>query len=98
MMKENAKKIEFATDRLVIRTPDEKDVHDIFTLMSDLEIAASTGFRPMNTLSEAEGKIRREMDGGRMFCISEKSLPEKVLGVFEVKTQKTKTVSGAKVN
>ena len=29
-MKENAKKIEFATDRLVIRTPDEKDVHDIF--------------------------------------------------------------------
>lgn len=97
-MKENAKKIEFATDRLVIRTPDEKDVHDIFTLMSDLEIAASTGFRPMNTLSEAEGKIRREMDGGRMFCISEKSLPEKVLGVFEVTPHKTNTVSGEKCN
>ena len=97
-MKENAKKIEFATDRLVVRTPDEKDVHDIFTLMSDLEIAASTGFRPMNTLSEAEGKIRREMDGGRMFCISEKSLPEKVLGVFEVTPHKTNTVSGEKCN
>ena len=97
-MKENAKKIEFATDRLVIRTPDEKDVHDIFTLMSDLEIAASTGFRPMNTLSEAEGKIRRDMNSGLMFCISEKNLPEKVLGVFEVTPHKTNTVSGEKCN
>ena len=65
-------KIEIETDRLIIRTPEDKDVHDIFVLMSDREIAASTGFRPMNTLSEAEGKIRREMDGGLMFCISEK--------------------------
>ena len=52
-------KIEFVTGRLIIRTPEEKDAHDIFVLMSDREIAASTGFRPMNTLSEAEGKIRR---------------------------------------
>ena len=98
-MKEvKARKIELATVRLIIRTPQERDVHDIFVLMSDLEIAASTGFRPMNTLSEAEGKIRREMDGGRMFCISEKSLPEKVLGVFEVTPHKTNTVSGEKCN
>lgn len=76
-------KIEIETDRLIIRTPEDKDVHDIFVLMSDREIAASTGFRPMNTLSEAEGKIRREMDGGLMFCISEKNLPEKVLGVLK---------------
>ena len=66
--------------------------------MSDLEIAAITGFRPMNTLSEAEGKIRREMDGGLMFCILEKNLPEKVLGVFEVTPHKTNTVSGEKCN
>ena len=91
-------KIEIETDRLIIRTPEDKDVHDIFVLMSDREIAASTGFRPMNTLSEAEGKIRREMDGGRMFCISEKSLPEKVLGVFEITPHKTNTVSGEKCN
>ena len=58
-MKEvKAKQIEIATDRLIIRTPDERNIHDIFVLMSDLEIAASTGFRPMSTLSEAEGKIR----------------------------------------
>ena len=93
-----AQKIGLDTDRLVIRTPDEKDAHDIFSLMSDLEIAAITGFRPMNSPSEAEGKIRREMDGGRMFCISEKSLPEKVLGVFEVTPHKTNTVSGEKCN
>lgn len=91
-------KIEIETDRLIIRTPGEKDVHDIFVLMSDREIAAITGFRPMGTLSEAEGKIRREMDGGLMFCISEKNLPEKVLGVFEVTPHKTNTVSGEKCN
>ena len=91
-------KIEIETDRLIIRTPEDKDVHDIFVLMSDREIAASTGFRPMNTLSEAEGKIRREMDGGLMFCILEKNLPEKVLGVFEITPHKTNTVSGEKCN
>lgn len=91
-------KIEIETDRLIIRTPEDKDVHDIFVLMSDREIAASTGFRPMNTLSEAEGKIRREMDGGLIFCISEKNLPEKVLGVFEITPHKTNTVSGENCN
>lgn len=98
-MKEvKARKIELATVRLIIRTPQERDIHDIFVLMSDLEIAAITGFRPMNTLSEAEGKIRREMDGGLMFCILEKNLPEKVLGVFEITPHKTNTVSGEKCN
>ena len=98
-MKEvKVQKIELATDRLIIRSPQERDVHDIFVLMSDLEIAAITGFRPMNTLSEAEGKIRREMDGGLMFCILEKNLPEKVLGVFEITPHKTNTVSGEKCN
>ena len=91
-------KIGLDTDRLIIRTPEEKDVHDIFSLMSDLEIAAITGFRPMSTLSEAEGKIRRDMNSGLMFCISEKGLPEKVLGVFEVTPHKTNTVSGEKCN
>lgn len=70
-------KIGLVTDRLVIRTPDENDARDIFTLMSDLEIAAITGFRLMNTLSEAEGKIRRDMNSGLMFCILEKNRPEK---------------------
>ena len=97
-MEETARKTEFVTDRLIIRTPEERDAHDIFALMSDLEIAAITGFRPMSTQSEAEGKIRREMDGGLMFCISEKGLPEKVLGVFEVTLHKTNTVSGEKCN
>ena len=93
-----AQKIGLDTDRLIIRTPDEKDAHDIFSLMSDLEIAAITGFRPMNSPSEAEGKIRRDMNSGLMFCISEKDLPEKVLGVFEVTPHKTNSVSGEKCN
>ena len=42
MKEEKARKIELKTDRLIIRTPDEKDAHDVFVLMSDLEIAEST--------------------------------------------------------
>ena len=83
------RKFELTTDRLVIRTPEERDVHDIFVLMSDYEIAASTGFRPMSTQSEAEGKIRREMDSGLMFCISEKNRPKRNIGVFEITLHKT---------
>ena len=98
MKEAEAGKIEIETDRLIIRTPEDKDVHDIFVLMSDREIAAITGFRPMSTLSEAEGKIRREMNSGLMFCISEKGFLEKVLGVFEVTAHKTNTVSGEKCN
>ena len=97
-MEETARKTEFVTDRLIIRTPEERDAHDIFALMSDLEIAASTGFRPMNTLSEAEGKIRGEMDSGLMYCISEKSHPERNIGVFEITPHKTNTASGEKCN
>ena len=92
------KKIEIATDRLVIRTPEKRDIHDIFVLMSDREIAASTGFRPMNTQSEAEGKIRREMDSGRMFCISEKNHPERNIGVFEITPHKINSVSEENLN
>ena len=97
-MEETARKTEFVTDRLIIRTPEERDAHDIFALMSDREIAASTGFRPMNTLSEAEGKIRREKDSGLMYCISEKSHPERNIGVFEITPHKTNTASGEKCN
>ena len=97
-MEETARKTEFVTDRLIIKTPEERDTHDIFTLMSDREIAASTGFRPMNTLSEAEGKIRREKDSGLMYCISEKSHPERNIGVFEITPHKTNTASGEKCN
>lgn len=81
-------KIKIVTDRLIIRTPEEGDVHDIFVLMSDLEIAAFTGFRPMSTLSEAEVKIRRKMDSRMMFCISEKDRPERTIGVFEITQDK----------
>lgn len=97
-MEETARKTEFVTDRLIIRTPEERDTHDIFVLMSDREIAASTGFRPMNTLSEAEGKIRREMDSGLMYCIFEKSHPERNIGIFEITPHRTNTFSGEKCN
>ena len=92
------RKIELATERLIIRNPEEDNIQDIFTLMSDLEIAASTGFKPMSTLSEAEGKIRRDLDSRLMFCISEKKLPKKIIGIFEITPHKTNTVSSEKCN
>lgn len=96
MKEEKAGKIEIVTDRLIIRTPDEKDAHDVFVLMSDLEIAESTGFRPMSTLSEAEGKIRRDMESHLMFCIFEKQCPEHCIGVFEVAPCRTSLASWGK--
>ena len=98
MKEAKVRKIELTTDRLIIRTPKEGDVHDIFVLMSDLEIAASTGFRPMSTQSEAEGKIRRDMNSGLMFCISEKNQLDRNIGIFEVTPHKTNTVSDEKLN
>ena len=92
------KKIELTTARLVIRTPDEKDAQDIYCLMNDKEIAESTGFRPMTSLSEAEGAIRRGVSELQMFAIAEKGKPEHVIGVFEVTPHKTSTVSGEKCN
>lgn len=89
-------KIELTTVRLVIRTPEERDVKDIFTLMNNQEIAASTGFRPMGTPSEAEGKIRRGIANLQMFAIAERVNPGRVIGVFEFCPHVTATASGEK--
>ena len=89
---------ELTTARLIIRTPRESDVNDIYALMADAETALSTGFRPMTDPSEAEGKIRRGMAGGLMFAIAEKTAPGRVAGVFEVAPHTTKTASGERLN
>ena len=89
-------KIELTTARLLVRTPDEQDVQDVFSLMSDTEIAQNTGFRPMDTPSEAEGKIRRGMNNLDLFVIAEKSEPAHAIGMFEVAPHKVTTTSGEK--
>ena len=89
---------ELTTDRLLIRTPDETEVKDIFALMSDEEVSASAGFRPMATQSEAEGKIRRGMASQLIFGIAEKERPARIIGMFEFVPHKTDTVSGEKCN
>ncbi len=92
------KKTELTTERLIIRTPVEGDVQDIFALMSDQSIATDTGFAPMSTASEVEGHIRRGMASGLMFGILEKECPGRVIGVFELTLQKKSTASGEKCN
>lgn len=92
------KRVELTTARLLVRTPGENDVQDIFALMNDREIAASTGFRPMSTPSEAEGKIRRAMANLNMFGIAEKEHPARIVGVFEVSPHCDNTTSGEKRN
>ena len=93
-----AQKIELTTTRLIVRTPDEKDIQNIFALMSDSEIAESTGFRPMTTPSEAEGKIRRGMKNLQIFGIAEKEYPNYIIGVFEISPHRTNTTIGEKCN
>lgn len=92
------KKTELTTERLIIKTPSEKDVHDIFALMSNRSIADDTGFAPMSTASEVEGHIRRGMASQLMFGIVEKERSERIIGVFELTPQKKSTASGEKCN
>lgn len=66
--------------------------------MSDSEIAASAGFRPMSSLSEAEGEIRREAARRQMFCIAEKECPAHVVGIFGIAPHTAKTASGERCN
>ena len=91
-------KTELTTERLIIRTPSESDVNDVYRLMADAETALSTGFRPMTDPSEAEGKIRRGMADGLMFAIAEKANPQRVAGVFEVAPHTTATAAGERLN
>ena len=91
-------KTELTTARLIIRTPGENDVNDIYHLMADAETALSTGFRPMTDPSEAEGKIRRGMASGLMFAIAEKANSQRVAGVFEVAPHTTTTAAGERLN
>lgn len=55
--------IEFVTDRLIIRTTEEGNVHDIFILMSDHEMTLSMVFRPddfrRNVLVESSQAYKR---------------------------------------
>ncbi len=92
------KKTKLTTERLIIKTPSEKDVHDIFALMSNRSIADDTGFAPMSTASEVEGHIRRGMASQLMFGIVEKERSERIIGVFELTPQKKSTASGEKCN
>ena len=51
-------KFRILTERLIVRIPDEKDINDVFLMMSDEYTAINTGFRSMHDISEAEGKIK----------------------------------------
>lgn len=87
---------ELATERLVIRTPQVEDTKDLFTLMNDEDTALNTGFRRMNSSSEAEGKIRRGIINQNIFSITVKENPTRTIGIFEFITNTITTVSGEK--
>ncbi len=73
------------------------------TFLDDKEIACRIYEMLANDIlgKEQLEKIKLRYDDmyrGLMFCILEKNLPEKVLGVFEITPHKTNTVSGEKCN
>ena len=73
--------VELVTDRLVIATPGESHIDDVFRIMSTRCLAERTGFKKMDDVSEAEGKIRWAMRTDNMLVISKKD-GEDVIGII----------------
>ena len=73
--------VELVTDRLVIATPGESHIDDVFRIMSTRCLAERTGFKKMDDVSEAEGKIRWAMRTDNMLIISRKD-EDNVIGII----------------
>lgn len=73
--------VELVTDRLVIATPGESHIDDVFRIMSTRCLAERTGFKKMDDVSEAEGKIRWAMRTDNMLVISRKD-EDDVIGII----------------
>ncbi|MDY5301835.1 MAG: GNAT family N-acetyltransferase [Candidatus Cryptobacteroides sp.] len=73
--------VELVTDRLVIATPGESHIDDVFRIMSTRCLAERTGFKKMDDVSEAEGKIRWAMRTDNMLVISKKD-GDDVIGII----------------
>ena len=73
--------VELVTDRLVIATPGESHIDDVFRIMSMRCLAERTGFKKMDDVSEAEGKIRWAMRTDNMLIISRKD-EDNVIGII----------------
>ena len=73
--------VELVTDRLVIATPGERHIDEVFRIMSTRCLAERTGFKKMDDVSEAEGKIRWAMRTDNMLVISKKD-GEDVIGII----------------
>ena len=72
---------ELVTDRLVIATPGERHIDEVFRIMSTRCLAERTGFKKMDDVSEAEGKIRWAMRTDNMLVISRKD-EDDVIGII----------------
>lgn len=73
--------VELVTDRLVIATPGERHIDEVFRIMSTRCLADRTGFKKMDDVSEAEGKIRWAMRTDNMLIISRKD-EDDVIGII----------------
>lgn len=73
--------VELLTDRLVIATPGERHIDEVFRIMSTRCLAERTGFKKMDDVSEAEGKIRWAMRTDNMLIISRKD-EDDVIGII----------------
>ena len=73
--------VELVTDRLVIATPGESHIDDVFRIMSTRCLAERTGFKKMDDVSEAEGKIRWAMRTDNILIISRKD-EDDVIGII----------------
>lgn len=79
--KGNRNMVELVTDRLGIATPGERHIDEVFRIMSTRCLAERTGFKKMDDVSEAEGKIRWAMRTDNMLIISRKD-EDDVIGII----------------
>ncbi len=90
--------VDLLTERLEIATPDEKQIEQVFRIMSTGTLAARTGFKKMEDKSEAEGQIRWAMRTDNMFVISDKSKKDKVIGLTILTPEEINTPQGTLTN
>lgn len=88
---------ELVTERLVIATPGERHIDEVFRIMSTRCLAERTGFKKMDDVSEAEGKIRWAMRTDNMLVISKKD-GDDVIGIIILTPEEINLPQGTLVN
>lgn len=83
------------TSRLIIRQLNEDDVANIYALMGDFETASKAGFRPVASLSEAEGFFRESIRCRSAYGMALCERPGDIFAIITLTCRSRETGEGA---